>query len=42
VSKKEAINRALQIACQSQTGRTGMLFGLSCRQAEKAPRKRQG
>ncbi|WP_232219892.1 hypothetical protein [Pseudogulbenkiania sp. MAI-1] len=26
VSKKEAINRALQIACQSQTGRTGMLF----------------
>ncbi|HJU50655.1 MAG TPA: hypothetical protein VJ575_08010 [Pseudogulbenkiania sp.] len=26
VSKKEAINRALLIACQSQTGRTGMLF----------------
>ncbi|BEV71075.1 hypothetical protein THUN1379_05570 [Paludibacterium sp. THUN1379] len=26
VSKKEAINRALQIACQSQTGRTGRLF----------------
>ncbi|MGC0152647.1 ribbon-helix-helix domain-containing protein [Chromobacterium vaccinii] len=27
VSKKEAINRALTIACQSQTGRTGTLFG---------------
>jgi hypothetical protein len=26
VSKKEAINRALVIACQSQTGRTGELF----------------
>ncbi|MGL6070549.1 hypothetical protein [Craterilacuibacter sp.] len=26
VSKKEAINRALQVACASQTGRTGMLF----------------
>jgi len=26
VSKKEAINRALQIACESQTGRTGALF----------------
>lgn len=26
VSKKEAINRAMLIACQSQTGRTGLLF----------------
>lgn len=26
VSKKEAINRAMLIACQSQTGRTGTLF----------------
>ncbi|MCW3479049.1 hypothetical protein QU481_01705 [Crenobacter sp. SG2303] len=26
VSKKEAINRALVIACKSQTGRTGELF----------------
>ncbi|KMN77186.1 hypothetical protein VK98_18880 [Chromobacterium sp. LK11] len=26
VSKKEAINRALMIACQSQTGRTAQLF----------------
>ena len=26
VSKKEAINRAMLIACQSQTGRTASLF----------------
>lgn len=28
VSKKEAINRAMLIACEQQTGRTGQLFDL--------------
>lgn len=42
VSKKEAINRALMIACQSQTGRTGSLFELELgmQLPAKAPRRK--
>lgn len=43
VSKKEAINRALVIACQSQTGRTGLLFDFDPPSAApKKARRRNG
>lgn len=41
VSKKEAINRALTIACQSQTGRTGLLFDLEMPEPKKRASRRK-
>ena len=41
VSKKEAINRALLIACQSQTGRTGTLFDFELPPQGKKPARRK-
>lgn len=41
VSKKEAINRAMLIACQSQTGRTASLFEFDMMpMPPQAPRRR--